>query len=152
MVDWVVVPGVDAESSRAALELAVLYPGRVLATVGLHPHDASLWGEQSDEIFGLAAEASAVPAEPSLVVLRPGRPRFVVRREGERFRVVGRGVERWVSQTDLDDPRKVEALQKKLVREGVERQLARAGARRGDEVVIGDVAFEYIPEEGDGPA
>ncbi|MBI2238328.1 MAG: Obg family GTPase CgtA, partial [Actinobacteria bacterium] len=78
---------------------------------------------------------------------RPARPRFVVRREGERFRVVGRGVERWVAETDFDDPRKVAALQRRLVKEGVERQLAAMGARRGDEVVIGGRAFEFLPEE-----
>jgi GTP-binding protein len=83
----------------------------------------------------------------AFVVLRPGRPRFVVRREGERFRVVGRGVERWVAETDFEDPRKIVQLQRRLVKEGVERQLAAAGARRGDEVVIGDRAFEFIPEE-----
>jgi Obg family GTPase CgtA-like protein len=71
----------------------------------------------------------------------------VVRREGERFRVVGRGVERWVAETDFADPRKIVQLQRRLVKEGVERQLAAAGARRGDEVVIGDRAFEFIPEE-----
>jgi Obg family GTPase CgtA-like protein len=43
-------------------------------------------------------------------------------------------------------------LQKRLVREGVERQLVGAGARRGDEVVIGSVTFEFIPEDGAGPA
>jgi GTP-binding protein len=84
----------------------------------------------------------------AFVVLRPGRPRFEVRREGERFRVVGRGVERWVAETDLEDPRQVARLQKRLVREGVERRLAAAGARRGDEVVIGASTFEFIPEEG----
>ncbi len=60
--------------------------------------------------------------------------------------MIGRGVERWVSETDLDDPAKLERLQRRLVKEGVERELASAGARRGDEVVIGDVAFEFIPE------
>jgi Obg family GTPase CgtA-like protein len=60
--------------------------------------------------------------------------------------VVGRGVERWVSETDLEDPAKVERLQRRLVKEGVERELVSAGARRGDEVLIGDVAFEFIPE------
>jgi Obg family GTPase CgtA-like protein len=55
-------------------------------------------------------------------------------------------VERWVSETDLDDPVKLRRLQRRLIREGVERQLAAAGARRGDEVVIGDVAFEFLPE------
>ncbi|HEU4354896.1 MAG TPA: GTPase ObgE [Actinomycetota bacterium] len=88
-----------------------------------------------------------------VVVLRPARPSFVVRREGERFRVVGRGVERWVAETDFEDPAKVERLQRRLVKEGVERQLALAGAHRGDEVVIGDRAFEFIPEgAGDGQA
>jgi TatD DNase family protein len=74
MVDWVVVPGVDAESSRAALELAVSFPGRVLATVGLHPHDASLWDQQSDEIIGLAAGASAI-GETGLDFYRDLSPR-----------------------------------------------------------------------------
>ena len=82
------------------------------------------------------------------VVLRPARPRFVVKKEGERFRVIGRGVETWVSETDLEDPEKLARLQRRLVKEGVERELASAGARRGDEVVIGDVAFEYLPEGG----
>ena len=76
-----------------------------------------------------------------------------MRREGERFRVVGRGVERWVAETDFDDPAKVERLQRRLAKEGVERQLARSGARRGDEIVIGDRAFEFLPEgEGRGKA
>ena len=103
-------------------------------------------------LASLSAEAEAAAEERSAyVVLRPARPRFTIRREGERFRVIGRGVERWVSETDLEDPDKVERLQRRLVKEGVERELVSAGARRGDEVVIGDVAFEFIPEgESDG--
>jgi len=102
-----------------------------------------------ERLAALAREASAVAEERSAyVVLRPARPRFVVKREGERFRVIGRDVERWVSETDLDDSVKLERLQRRLVREGVERELASAGARRGDEVVIGDVAFEFLPEGG----
>jgi len=102
-----------------------------------------------ERLAALAREAAAVAEERSAyVVLRPARPRFVVKREGERFRVIGRDVERWVSETDLEDPVKLERLQRRLVKEGVERELASAGARRGDEVVIGDVAFEFIPEGG----
>jgi GTP-binding protein len=102
-----------------------------------------------ERLDALAREASAVAEERSAyVVLRPARPRFVVKREGERFRVIGRDVERWVSETDLEDSVKLERLQRRLVKEGVERELASAGARRGDEVVIGDVAFEFIPEGG----
>jgi GTPase len=110
--------------------------------------------ELRDRLAALAAQAEAVAEDrTSYVVLRPARPRFTVRREGERFRVVGRGVERWVSETDLEDQAKVERLQRRLVKEGVERELVAAGARRGDEVVIGEVAFEFIPEGGsDGSA
>jgi GTP-binding protein len=79
------------------------------------------------------------------VVFRPARAPFVVRREGERFRVVGRSVERWVAETDFEDARKVATLQKRLIKEGVERQLAASGAEPGDEIVIGDRAFEFIP-------
>jgi len=100
-----------------------------------------------ERLAALAREAAAVAEERSAyVVLRPARPRFVVKREGERFRVIGRDVERWVSETDIEDPVKLERLQRRLVKEGVERELASAGARRGDEVVIGDVPFEFIPE------
>lgn len=100
-----------------------------------------------DRLAELVREAGAEERQP-FVVLRPARPRFVIRREGERFRVVGRGVERWVAETDLEDPEALTRLQRRLVREGVERRLAAAGARRGDEVVIGDVAFEFLPGEG----
>jgi GTPase len=100
-----------------------------------------------ERLAALAREAAAVAEERSAyVVLRPARPRFGVKREGERFRVIGRDVERWVSETDIEDPVKLERLQRRLVKEGVERELASAGARRGDEVLIGDVAFEFIPE------
>ena len=79
-------------------------------------------------------------------MLRPGRPRFTVSREGRGFRVTGREVERWVLEADLEDEDTVLQLQRRLVREGVERQLAAAGARRGDEVLIADKAFEFLPE------
>jgi GTP-binding protein len=87
------------------------------------------------------------PEDRPAVVLRPGRPAFTVTEEAGRFRVSGTRVERWVSETDFDDPRSVAALQDRLAKEGVERKLAAAGARRGDEVMIGDRTFEYLPEE-----
>ncbi len=122
----------------------------------LPPGTAVVSGETGEGIQVLAARLAALTREAaeaaseedrrSFVVLRPARPRFLVRREGERFRVVGRGVERWVAETDFEEPLEVAALQKRLVKEGVERQLTAAGARRGDEVVIGDRAFGFEPE------
>jgi len=102
----------------------------------------------AERLSALAAEAASAEEERrTYVVLRPARPRFTVRREGERFRVIGRVVERWVAESDLEDPRDVARLQRRLVKEGVERELEAAGARRGDEVVIGAMAFEFLPGE-----
>jgi GTP-binding protein len=88
------------------------------------------------------------PPPAPYVVVRPGRDSFVVKREGPRYRVSGPRVERWVREANLEDPRQVAELQRRLARAGVERRLVQAGARRGDEVVIGHSAFEFIPEEG----
>ena len=90
--------------------------------------------------------ASEQPARTPFVVLRPGRPRFTVAREDGGWRVSGRNVERWVRETDLDDERQLTRLQRRLIKEGVERQLAKAGARRGDEIRISDRAFEFLPD------
>jgi GTPase len=103
----------------------------------------------TERLRRLAGEAAAQqPPRAPHVVLRPGRARFVVSKEDGAWRVAGRGVERWVAETDLDDERQVARLQRRLIDEGVERQLARAGARRGDEVRILDRAFEFLPEGG----
>ena len=95
----------------------------------------------------LASEAAAhAPERAPYVVLRPARPSFVVQRDGEyRFRVVGRRLERWIAETNLDDPHETASLQKRLVREGVERALEEAGAAEGDEVAIGPATFEFRP-------
>lgn len=90
--------------------------------------------------------AAQLPPRAPFVVIRPGRARFTISRESGGWRVVGRNVERWVHETDLDDDRALAALQRKLIKEGVERQLAKAGARRGDEIRISDRTFEFLPE------
>ncbi len=59
-IDWVVVPGVDQQSSRDAAVLAHRYAGRVFASAGLHPHDAQRWPEECEAIVGLAKDAVAI--------------------------------------------------------------------------------------------
>lgn len=59
-VTWMVAPGVDAPSSKASLALAGEFPGRVLATAGLHPHDASEWAQQRGAIEEMAPMVSAI--------------------------------------------------------------------------------------------
>lgn len=73
-VDWIVAPGVDATSSRASFALAAEFPGRVLATVGLHPHEADSWHEQRAVVEELAPRASAL-GETGLDFYRDLSPR-----------------------------------------------------------------------------
>jgi GTP-binding protein len=93
----------------------------------------------------VAVARAELPPRTPYVVVRPARDPFVVRREGDRYRVSGPRVERWVAEADLDDERQVADLQRRLIRAGVERRLAAVGARPGDEVAIGAATFEFRP-------
>ncbi|MGZ3680031.1 MAG: TatD family hydrolase [Ktedonobacterales bacterium] len=50
-VTRLIVPGIDVETSKAAIALAAAYPNRIFAGVGTHPHDASTLTDEA-----LAAE------------------------------------------------------------------------------------------------
>ncbi len=105
-----------------------------------------------DEFLGrlgtLVDEARAAEETPEpFVVLRPEEQGFSVVREGEHeWRVRGRPAERAVALADLTNPEAMAYVQQRLQRMGVERALARAGARDGDTVHIGDHELVY---EGD---
>ena len=116
-----------------------------LAVSGLTGHGLDDLRERIDAV--VSAARSDQPPRTPVVVVRPGREPFRVRRQGDRFVVSGQRIERWVAEADLDDPGRVAELQRRLIRAGVERRLQELGARRGDEVVIGEIAFEFIPEE-----
>jgi TatD DNase family protein len=57
-IGQIVVPGMDVETSRAAVALAARYPGRVFAAVGTHPHDAATLDA---EALGAQRELAAAP-------------------------------------------------------------------------------------------
>jgi GTP-binding protein len=96
-----------------------------------------------------AARAAAPPAAaavpPGSLAVEPEAP-IRVSREGAAYRVHGDRPERWVAMTDLDNPQAVAYLQRRLRRAGVEDLLAQAGASPGDEVLVGEAAFEYTPD------
>ena len=73
---------------------------------------------------------------------------LTIAREGSSWRVRGSEAERAVTMTNLDNDEAVTRLQRKLITLGVERALEDAGARWGDEVRIGEAAFEFEPESG----
>jgi len=90
-----------------------------------------------------AARAAEPVAEP-YVVHRPRDEGFSVRREGDgSWVIIGRNAERVVAMSDLTNPEALAYLQERFRKMGVERALARAGAREGDTVRIGDVELEY---------
>ena len=100
-------------------------------------------------------EVRALVDEDDEVVIRlePVGPDFAVRQEDEgRYVVVGRRIERWVQMLPISDWEAARYLQGRLRRAGVERALVDAGARSGDDVVIGDAVFEFEPELDDLPA
>jgi GTP-binding protein len=102
-----------------------------------------------DEFLGrvaeLVEEARAQPDAPDpVVVLRPEEEGISVVNEAEGvWRVTGRVAERAVSVSDFSDPDALVYVQQRLQKIGVDRALARAGARDGDVVRIGGTEMEY---------
>jgi GTP-binding protein len=88
---------------------------------------------------------AAEPAPEPFVVLRPAEEGFSVRRDDDgAWRVAGRSAERVVAMADLTNLEAMEYVQHRLRTMGVERALARAGAREGDVVRIGPVELDYV--------
>jgi GTP-binding protein len=131
--------------SKADLDHAPPPEGIDLVVSGVSGEGLDALGARLQEAVSRAIEEE--PERTPVVVVRPGRDPFTVRREGVGFRVSGRRVERWVAETDMQDPREVAGLQRKLAKAGVERRLVAEGAQRGDEVSIGPMTFEFIPDD-----
>ena len=86
------------------------------------------------------------PERRGFVLYRPLGPTFKVSREGDAWRVAGQAAERAVRFADLTLDEAADMAAKRLAGLGVDEALATAGAVEGDEVRIGDLSFEYVPE------
>ena len=92
----------------------------------------------------LRSVRDAVPERTAFAVHRPAAESFRVEREEDGgFVVVGREAERAVAVSDLTNLDALQFVQDRLKRMGVDRALARAGARQGDRVRIGGLVFDY---------
>ncbi|NLT30553.1 MAG: GTPase ObgE, partial [Propionibacterium sp.] len=92
------------------------------------------------------------------IVLRPepvrSGPEFTITREydaevGDVWRVRGAKPERWVRQTDFNNPEAVGYLADRLNRVGIEDELLKLGAQAGEAVAIGHpdpVVFDFAPQ------
>ena len=112
------------------------------------PRLSAATGQGVREVLGGLAELVAraraeLPAAEAYAVHRPEEEGFRVEREGGEFVVVGRQPERAVALSDVTNPDALAYVQQRLKRLGVDRALARAGARQGDTVRIGGMSFEY---------
>jgi GTP-binding protein len=98
---------------------------------------------------GLVAEARAEQPVPETYIVHRPEPEGVQveRADDGAFVVLGRPAERAVAVNDLTNPQALEYVRHKLSRLGVDKALARAGARPGDVVRVGGFTFEYVDQE-----
>ncbi len=111
---------------------------------------SAVTGEGIDRFLGDLAvmvkqAREEAPYEQPFVVHRSPEQGFSVRRDDDgAWRVSGRAAERVVAMADLTNAEAVAYVQERFRRMGVERALARAGAREGDVVRIGPIELEYV--------
>jgi GTP-binding protein len=73
---------------------------------------------------------------------------YEIKKPGDHeFVVEGKGIERSVAMSNMDNEESVKRLHRKLERMGIIDALKKAGATDGDTVRIGSVEFDYIGEE-----
>jgi GTPase len=117
------------------------------------PRLSALTGEGLRSVLGSLADVVdqarlELPRPARFVVHRPEPAGIAVRRDPDgAWTVLGRQAERAVALSDLTIPEALAYAQGRLRRLGVDRALARAGARAGDVVRIAAFEFEYEPSE-----
>jgi GTPase len=141
-------------------KIDLLEPGErasVVAAAGAAMGCSSATGDGVDDLKRLlftaipAETAPAEPIEPELadyLVYRPAPParrRFRILRDSGTLRVAGRDLERRAEGLDPDDDADVAALAGELEELGVERALRDAGARPGDDILVGAHRFTFKP-------
>jgi GTP-binding protein len=110
---------------------------------------AAVTGEGVRELVGQMAEAvrrarDELPDPEAFVVHRPAAEGYRIERGDDgSWTVLGRQAERAVALSDLTNEEALDEAQRRLRALGVDRALARAGARPGDTVHIGRLAFDY---------
>jgi len=111
---------------------------------------SAVTGAGVDELVGkmlqtVAGARSAEPEVEGFVVHRPVPQGIRIERDLDgSLLVVGRQAERAVALSDLTNPEALAFVQERLRRLGVDKALARAGAKEGETVHIGAFAFDYF--------
>ncbi len=100
-------------------------------------------------LHGLVTETQENDDEyDEFIIHRPMSDTVTISREDDgAYRVHGREAERSVALSDLTNWDAINYMQGKLDKLGVYRALRKAGIREGDEVRIGDFAFDYQEDQ-----
>jgi len=129
-----------------------VFPISSVSGEGIEPLIYEIW----TELKRLPPKWAASPVEgsaPVRITLNGRNPeddprRFTIHREDDGTLVVaGKGLERMVAMTDMDNDDAVRRLQRRFEGMGVFRKLKEAGAKEGDNVRIRTVEFDYIDED-----
>ena len=95
-----------------------------------------------------AAAGAVEPERPVFTIYRPEpvRSKVKVAREGDAYRVSGRWAESVVARTDMDNAEALARMRRQLDTAGLREKLLKAGAERGDTVIVGDLEFLFEPD------
>jgi GTP-binding protein len=110
---------------------------------------AAVTGDGVQKLVGMMADAvrearAQLPEPEGFVVHRPFGEGYRIERDDDGgFTVLGRQAERAVALSDLTQIEALDEAHRRLKALGVDKALARAGAKPGDEVRIGRLVFEY---------
>lgn len=106
---------------------------------------AQLIGKMTETVRSAReSEGEAQVELEAFVIHRPVQMGVLVEREDSgAFRVLGRQAERAVALSDMTNPEALDYARQRLRKLGVDKALARAGARDGDTVHIGAISFDY---------
>jgi GTP-binding protein len=113
---------------------------------------SAVTGAGIPQLIGRLADAvrrarEALPEPSRFVVHRPVRAGYEVVRDGGGWVVEGRDATRSVALSDLTRPEALAEAHRRLRRLGVDKALARAGAKSGDPVRIGSLVFDYRDDD-----
>ena len=145
----------EGEAELIAAELEARTAGRPEAILAISSATGTGLDQLTGRIFAItpepvaalgaieAAGGDAPRFEAEHIVYTPsGNQGFEVIREGEAFRVLGRGVEMLIARHDITNLEALAYLERRLREIGVLAALERAGFEPGGEVRIGDHEFE----------
>ena len=131
------LPEVEAWADSEAIELL---PVSAVTGDGIRPVLSAILGEV-DEV------KRESPTRRGYVLHRPAGPGFRVVREDGVWVLEGRAAERAVNLDDLSSPEVLDYVAARLARAGITEALLKAGAEAGEDVRIGELLFEFRPDD-----